>query len=32
MRDGNNQEINNLLNSRIKELDKLAREDYKKNK
>lgn len=32
MRDGNNQEINNLLNSRIKELDKLARADYQQNK
>ena len=32
MRDGNNQEINNLLNNKIKELDKLARADYKQNK
>lgn len=32
MRDGNNQEMNNLLNSRIQELDKLARADYQQNK
>ena len=32
VRDGESQELNNLLNARIKELDKLAREDYKKNK
>lgn len=31
-RDGESQELNNLLNNKIKELDKLAREDYKKNK
>ncbi len=32
VRDGESQELNNLLNNKIKELDKLAREDYKKNK
>lgn len=32
VRDGENQEINNLLNNKIKELDKLARVDYKQNK
>ena len=31
-RDGESQELNNLLNARIKELDKLARVDYKQNK
>ncbi len=31
-RDGESQELNNLLNNKIKELDKLARVDYKQNK
>lgn len=32
VRDGESQELNNLLNAKIKELDKLARVDYQKNK
>lgn len=32
VRDGESQELNNLLNARIKELDKLARADYQQNK
>ena len=32
VRDGESQELNNLLNAKIKELDKLARDDYRANK